>query len=90
MQIDLNKNREELFNIFLKKNLKNIIHYQINNFRSLEKLPKTNLNLISKKIYSLSIFGFVIILGLLIFYISQSKKNKSTITIKSILLDKRI
>ena len=35
-------------------------------------------------------FGFVIILGLLLFFISQSKKNESTITKKSILLEKKI
>jgi len=57
---------------------------------SLKKLPKINFNLISKKIiYSLSIFGFVIILGLILFFISQFKKNESTITNKSILLEQR-
>ena len=40
-------------------------------------------------IYSLSIFGFVIILGLILFFISQFKKNESTITNKSILLEQR-
>ena len=38
----------------------------------------------------MSIFGFVIILGLLLFFISQSKKNESTITNKSILFEKKI
>ena len=33
-------------------------------------------------------FGFVIIFGLLLFFISQSKKNESTVTSKSILLEK--
>ena len=41
-------------------------------------------------IYALSIFGFVVILGLLLFFISQSKKNESAITNKSILLEKMI
>jgi len=40
-------------------------------------------------IYSLSIFGFVIILGLILFFISQFKKNESTITNKSNLLEQR-
>ena len=52
-----------------------MINYQIKNFSYLKKLPKINLNFISKKIiYSLSIFGFVIILALRILFISQSKK----------------
>ena len=34
--------------IILKTILKYMIHYQIKNFYSLEKLPKTNLTLISK------------------------------------------
>ena len=34
--------------IILKTILKNMIHYQIKNFCSLEKLPKTHLTLISK------------------------------------------
>ena len=62
--------------------------------RSLEiyKINKNKLkfNIKKKIIYSFSIFGFVIILGLLLFFISQSKKNESTITNKSILLEKKI
>jgi len=55
-----------------------------------DNLEKAGLNLISKKIiYSLSIFGFVFILGFLLFFISQSKKNESNLTNKSILLEKR-
>ena len=34
-------------------------------------------------------FGFVIILGLLLFFISQSKKNESYLINKSIFLEKR-
>ena len=34
--------------IMLKKVLKNMVHYQIKNFYSMEKLQKTNLTLISK------------------------------------------
>jgi len=51
---------------------------------------KNYLMIIYKKIiYSLSIFGFVIIFGLLLFVILQSKKNESTIANKFILLEKR-
>ena len=50
LQIEIDGNREELFNNYhFKKILKNMIHYQIKNFISLKKLPKTNLNLISKR-----------------------------------------
>ena len=67
-----------------------MIHYQIKNFFSLEKLlKKINFNIKNKIINTISIFGFVFILGLLLFFISQSKKNESTITSKSILLEKR-
>ena len=51
---------------------------------------KFKFNIKKKIIYSLSIFGFVVILGLVLFFISQSKKNESTITNKSILLEKKI
>jgi len=59
--------------MFFEKNTKNIFKFSIKN----------------KIIYTLSIFGFVIILGLLLFVISQSKKNESSITNESIFLEKR-
>jgi len=50
LQIDINENREELFNnYYFKKILKHMIHYQIKNFSSLKKLPKINLNFLSKR-----------------------------------------
>jgi len=60
-------------------------------FMFFEKITKNklNFNIKNKIIYTLSIFGFVVILGLMLFFISQSKKNESTITNKSILLEKR-
>ena len=49
LQIEIDENRKLLFNnYYFKNNSKNMIHYQITNFCSLEKLPKTNLTLISK------------------------------------------
>jgi len=47
-----------------------------------------NLRDFFKIIYSLSIFGLVFILGFLLFFISQSKKNESNITYKPIELEK--
>ena len=49
LQIDFDENRKELFNnYYLENNSENMIHFQIKNFFSLEKLQKTNLTLISK------------------------------------------
>ena len=43
LQIDINENRKNyLIIIILKTIQKNMIHYQIKNFCSLEKLPKTH------------------------------------------------
>ena len=49
LQLDINeKGKNYLRIIILKTILKDMILYQIKNFFSLEKLPKTNLTLISK------------------------------------------
>ena len=49
LQIDIDEiGKNYLIIIILKTILKYMIHYQIKNFYSLEKLPKTNLTLISK------------------------------------------
>ena len=91
LQIEIDKNREKLFNNYYFEN-NSEKYYSLSNkyFSYFKKLPKINLNFLLKKkiIYSLSIFGIVIILGLL-FFISQSKKNESTLTNKLILLEKR-
>ena len=92
MQIDIAENREELFNNYYFEN--NSEKYDLlsnKKFLFYEKRAKNKLkfNIKKKIIYSLSIFGFVIILGLILFFISQSKKNESNILNKSILLEKR-
>ena len=49
LQIDINENREKLFNnYYFENNSENMIHYQIKNFCSLEKLLKINLIYLSK------------------------------------------
>ena len=60
-------------------------------FLFFEKITKNKFKFSIKKkiIYSLSIFGLVIILGLLLFFIAKSKKNESNLTNKFILLEKR-
>ena len=93
LQIDIHENKDELFNNYYFKNDSEIYDSLSNKkFLFFGKITKNTLNfdIKNKIIYTLSIFGFVIILGLLLFFISQSKKNESTITNKSILLEKKI
>ena len=83
LQIDINENKEELFNnYFFENSSEKYDSISNKKFFFFEKFTKNEFKFsIEKKIiYSLSIFGFVIILGLLLFVISQSKKNESTIT----------
>ncbi len=91
LQIDIEKNRDELFNNYYFEN--NSEKYDsLSNIKFLffEKIAhnKLKFNLKKKFIYSLSIFGFVFFLGFLLFFISQSKTNNSKITIKPIVLEK--
>ena len=92
LQIDIAENREELLNnYYFENNSKKYDSLSNKKFLFFGKITKNKLNfdIKNKIIYTVSIFGFVIILGLLLFFISQSKKNESTITNKSILLEKR-
>ncbi len=92
LQIDINENREELLNnYYFGKSSENYYSLSNKKFHFFEKTSKYKFKFsIKKKIfYSLSIFGFVIILGLLLFVISQSKNNESNLTSKLILLEKR-
>ena len=93
LRIDIAENREELFNnYYFENNSEKYDSLSNKKFLFFGKITKNKLkfNIKKKIIYSLSIFGFVIILGLILFFISQFKKNESTITNKSILLEKRI
>ena len=92
LQIDINENREELFNnYYFANNSEKYDSLSNKKFLFFEKIIKNKFKFSIKKkiIYSLSIFGFVIILGLILFFISQFKKNESAITNKSILLEQR-
>ena len=92
LQIDIHENRDELFKNYYFKNDSEIYDSLSNKkFPFFGKITKNklNFNIKNKIIYTLSIFGFVIIFGLLIVFVSQSKKNKSSITNESILLEKR-
>jgi hypothetical protein len=93
LQIDISKNREEIFNnYYFENNSEKYDSLSYKKFLFFEKITKNklNFNIKNKIIYTISIFGFVIILGLLLFFILQSKKSESTITNKSILLEKKI
>ncbi len=92
LQIDIHENREKLFNnYYFENNSEKYDSLSNKKFLFYERIAKNKLkfNIKKKIIYSLSIFGFLIILGLILFFISQSKKNESTITNKSTLLEKR-
>ena len=91
LQIDINKNRKELFNnYYFENNSEKYDSLSNKQFLFFEKIAQNKLkfNLKKKFIYSLSIFGFVFFLGFMLFFISQSKTNKSKITIKPIVLEK--
>jgi len=92
LQIEIAENRDELFNnYYFEDNAEKYDSLSNKRFIFFERRAtnKLKFNIKKKIIYSLSIFGFVIIVGLILFFISQSKKNESTITNKSILLEKR-
>ena len=91
LQIDINENREKLFNnYYFKNNSEKYDSLSNKKFLFFEKIAQNKLkfNLKKKFIYSLSIFGFVFFLGFLLFFISQSKTNNSKITIKPIVVEK--
>ena len=91
LQIDIDKNREGLFNnYYFENNSEKYDSLSNKKFLFFEKIAQNKLkfNLKKKFIYSLSIFGFVFFLGFLLFFFSLSKTNKSKITIKPIVLEK--
>ena len=92
LQLDIKINEKELttFNYFEDTFIK-FSSASNNKFQFFKTLTKNKFKfLITKKlIYSLSIFGFVFILGFLLFFISQSNKNDSKIRNKSFVLEKK-
>jgi hypothetical protein len=93
IQIEIDVNREELFkNYYFENNSEKYSSLSNKKFLLFENLTKNKLkfNIKKKIIYSLSIFGFVLILGFLMFFISESKKNEPNLTNKLNLLEKKI
>ena len=91
MQLEFKSNERELF---IKNYLENTsdknAQLSIKKFRLFERLKKSKLKFILTKkiIFSLSIFSLALILGLTLFFISQSRKDESNITNKPIELEK--
>ena len=91
MQLDKKLNKKELI---IKNYLENISESYSSSsnktFNLFKKFTKSKLkfNITKQLIYSLSIFGFVLIFGFLMFFISQSRKSEPNITNKSFSLEK--
>ena len=91
LQLNIKVNKKNLFNKnYLENTSEKYAQLSIKKFNLLAKLIRSKLkfNLTNKIIYSLSLFGLVFILGFLLFFISQSKKNESNITNKIVELEK--
>ncbi len=90
-QLDIKVNKKELTNKnYLKNTSDKDVKLSIKKFRFFEKLTKSKLkfNLTNKIIYSITLLSLVFILGFILFFISQSKKNESNMTNKTIELEK--
>ena len=91
LQLEIKVNSKELIsnnyfeNTPAKKN--SVSNKNIGLFKNVIK-SNLKFNITKKLIYSLSIFGFVLIFGFLMFYISQSRKSDPDITNKSFSLEK--
>ena len=93
LKLEIKLNKKEIFNTnHLENNSRKNSQLSIKKNHLFEKLiiRKLKFNLTKKIVYSLSIFGFVLVLGFLLSFISQSKKNESSITNKLISLEKRL
>ena len=87
MQLDKKLNKKELI---IKNYLDNNSSSSNTTFNLFKKFTKSKLkfNITKQLIYSLSIFGFVLIFGFLMFFVSQSRKSEPNITNKSFSLEK--
>ena len=91
MQLDKKSNKKELI---IKNYLDNFSESYSSSsnktFNLFKKFTKSKLkfNITKQLIYSLSIFGFVLIFGFLMFIISQSRKSEPNITNKSFSVER--
>ena len=93
MQINIKVNKKGMItNNYFEKNSAVIISKSNRKFLYLKKFTQRKLkfNFTKKFIYSFSIFGFLLIFGFLIFFISQYKKNESNTSNRFFTLEKNI
>ncbi len=91
MEVERKLNEKELIlNNYFKKTSEKYSSVSNKRFRIFENFTngKLKFSITKKLIYSLTILGLVFIFGFLLFFVSQSKKNDSRITNKSIALEK--
>ena len=91
LQVDINLNKEELFNnYYFENNSEKYASLSNKKFLFFKKLTKNKLKfrMTKKIIYPLSIFSFLFILGFQMFFISQSEESESKIINKSIKFEK--
>ena len=91
LRLDIKVNKKELFNKnFLENTSDKNVQLSIQKFQLFKKLLESKLKfyLTKKLIYSLSIFGSVFILGVMLFFISQPKTSESNIKNKPTNLEK--
>ena len=93
LQLDLKLNKKEITtNNYHEEFPEKFTSISNKKFQLFEKLAKNKLkfHITKKLIYSLSIFGFIFIFVFLMFIVSQSKKNESNITNKSLVIEKEL
>ena len=91
LQLDLKINEKELItNNYLENNSEKYTSVSHKKFSFFDKTTKrkSKFSPTKKLIYSLSIFGFLLIFGFVIIFISSSKKNESSISNKFSSLEK--
>jgi len=91
MQLDIKVNKKELIiNNYLDNISESYSSANNKKFKLFKKFTKSKLkfNITKKLIYSVSISGFVLIFGFLLFFILQSRQNESNLTNKSFSLEK--
>ena len=91
LQLKIKSNKKELLNKnYLENTLEKDTKLSIKKFLLFKELTKNKikLNITKKIIYCLSIFGFLFILGFLLFFNSQFQEKESNNTKQTIVLER--
>ena len=90
LQLKIKSKKELLNKNYLENTLEKDTKLSIKKFLLFKELTKNKIkfNITKKRIYSLSIFGFLFILGFLLFFNSQFQENESNKTNKTNVLEK--